>query len=167
MGMIDLLVARGDGAAGLSGYEEILIRASPEKVYELLSDVTRMGEWSPECYRCEWLGDTVGAYSGAQFKGYNRRDWIRWSTICTVTHWEPHRVFGFETKPMVGKTQSRWRFDLEPDTGGTVLRESFETMWYVRPIVGLAFRGQTNRLNQLREGVIQTLRRIKNVAESE
>ena len=166
MGIIDLLVARGDDAAGLHGDEEVLIRAAPQKVYELLADVARMGEWSPECYRCEWLGGAVDAHRGAHFKGYNRRGCMRWSTICTVTYCEPYSVFGFETKPLVGQAQSRWRFDIEPDTDGVVLRESFETMWYVRPILGLVFGGQSNRLNQLREGVLQTLSRIKTVAES-
>ena len=141
MGIVDLLVARGADATRLHGSEEILVRAAPEQVYELLCDVTRMGEWSPECSRCEWLGDAASAHRGARFRGHNRRGWIRWSTECTVTHHEPYRVFGFETKPPVGKAQSRWRFDLEPDADGTVLRESFEILWYVRPVFGLVFGG--------------------------
>ncbi len=28
---------------------------APERVYALLADVTRMGEWSPECVRCQWM----------------------------------------------------------------------------------------------------------------
>ena len=133
MGIVNLLVARGVDATRLHGSEEVLVRAAPEQVYELLSDVTRMGEWSPECFRCEWIGDAVSAHCGARFRGHNRRGWIRWSTECTVTHYEPYGAFGFETKPPVGKAQSRWRFDLEPDADCTVLRESFEVLWYVRP----------------------------------
>jgi uncharacterized protein YndB with AHSA1/START domain len=166
MGIVNLLVARGGDATRLHGSEEVLVRAAPEQVFELLCDVTRMGEWSPECFRCEWLGDAVSARRGARFRGHNRRGWIRWSTECTVTHYEPYGVFGFETKPPVGKAQSRWRFDLEPDADCTVLRESFEILWYVRPVFGLVFGGQSNRLVQLREGVLQTLQRIKRAAEA-
>ena len=39
----------------LTGQVQIHIEAQPEKVYALVSDVARMGEWSPECYRCEWM----------------------------------------------------------------------------------------------------------------
>jgi uncharacterized protein YndB with AHSA1/START domain len=166
MGIVNLLVARGVDATRLHGSGEVLVRAAPEQVFELLCDVTRMGEWSPECFRCEWLGDAVSARRGARFRGHNRRGWIRWSTECTVTHYEPYGVFGFEAKPPVGKAQSRWRFDLEPDADCTVLRESFEILWYVRPVFGLVFGGQSNRLVQLREGVLQTLQRIKRAAEA-
>lgn len=166
MGIVNLLVASGADAACLNGSEEVLVRSTPEHIFELLCDVTRMGEWSPECFRCEWLGDAVSARHGARFRGQNRRGWMRWSTECTVTHYEPYRVFGFETKPPVGKAQSRWRFDLEPNADGTVLRESFEVLWYVRPVFGLVFGGQSNRLAQLREGVLQTLERIKRAAEA-
>ena len=165
MGIVNLLVPRGSDATRLHGSEEILVRATPEKVYELLCDVTRMGDWSPECFRCEWLGDAVSAHRGARFRGHNRRGWIRWSTECTVTHYEPYRVFGFEAKPPVGKAQSRWRFELEPEAGCTVLREAFEVLWYVRPALGLVFGGQSNRLVQLHDGVRQTLQRIKRAAE--
>ena len=167
MGIVNLLVARGVDAASLQGSEKVLVQAAPEQVFELLCDVTRMGDWSPECFRCEWLGDTVRARRGARFRGHNRRGLMRWSTECTVTDYEPYRVFGFETKPPVGKAQSRWRFDLEPDADGAVLRESFEVLWYVRPVFGLVFGGQSNRLVQLHEGVRQTLQRIKRAAEAE
>ena len=165
MAIVNLLVARGADAARLNGSEQVLVRATPERIFELLCDVTRMGEWSPECFRCEWLGDAVGARRGARFRGQNRRGWMRWSTECTVTHYEPYRVFGFETKQPVGKAQSRWQFDLEPKADGTVLRESFEVLWYVRPALGLLFGGQSNRLVQLHGGVRQTLQRIKRAAE--
>ena len=61
MGIVNLLVARGVDATRLHGSGEVLVRAAPEQVFELLCDVTRMGEWSPECFRCEWLGDAVSA----------------------------------------------------------------------------------------------------------
>lgn len=34
----------------LIGQVQIHIEAPPEKIYTLVSDVARMGEWSPECY---------------------------------------------------------------------------------------------------------------------
>src|SRR5262249_57711513 len=54
-----------------SGQASIDIDAAPEAVYDLVSDLRRVGEWSPECYRCEWIqGDCPVV--GAEFKGHNR-----------------------------------------------------------------------------------------------
>jgi uncharacterized protein YndB with AHSA1/START domain len=166
MGVLDLLMARGAGATGLKGQAEVLVLAPPDRVYQLVSNVTRMGQWSPECYRCQWLDGARGPAVGVRFKGYNRRRWLRWSTICTVTKAEPGRVLVFEARPRGGKVQSRWRYEFEPDQGGTILRESFEVFWYLKPVVRLFFGSSQARLAQLSEGVRQTLQRIKAVAES-
>jgi hypothetical protein len=167
MGLFDAVVARGLAATGLQGQEEVFVRSAPERVYQLVADVTRMGEWSPECYRCQWLDGTVGPVVGARFKGYNRRGWLRWSTICTVTQAETGRAFHFEVRPRGGKLQSRWRYEFETAPGGTTLRESFEVFWYLKPVVRLFFGNSQARLTQLREGVRQTLELIKATAESQ
>ena len=166
MGILDAIMARGVEATGLKGQEEIFIQSPPERVYQLVSDVTRMGEWSPECYRCQWLDEAVGPAVGTRFKGYNRRGWLRWSMVCKVTVADPGRAFAFEVRPRGGKVQSRWRYELEPDQGGTILRESFEASWYIRLVVRLFFSGGHRRLAQLEESVRQTLHRIKNAAET-
>lgn len=166
MGVLDLLMARGAGATGLKGQEEVFIQSPPERVYQLVSDVTQMGQWSPECYRCEWLDGAVGPALGARFKGYNRRGWLRWFTICTVTVAEPGRAFAFEVRPRGGKVQSRWRYELKPAQHGTILRESFENLWHFRLVVRLFFGSRQARLAQLKEGIRQTLQRIKAVVEA-
>ena len=48
------------------------IAASPEAVWNAITDVTRMGEWSPECHTCEWKDDADGPAVGAWFVGHNR-----------------------------------------------------------------------------------------------
>ena len=60
-----------------TGEARIEIEAAPLTVYELVSDITRMGEWSPECYRCEWLDGATTAAPGARFRGHNRLGKIR------------------------------------------------------------------------------------------
>jgi Polyketide cyclase / dehydrase and lipid transport len=48
-----------------TGQARVEIDAAPLTVYQLISDITRMGDWSPECYRCEWLnGATTAAIGG-------------------------------------------------------------------------------------------------------
>jgi len=68
----------------MHGSVSVVIRATPQHVYDLVADVTRMGEWSPECYRCEWIGRTARAEPGARFKGYNRSGLIRWSNVSEI-----------------------------------------------------------------------------------
>ena len=46
--------------------------ADPQQVYELIADVTRMVEWSPESAGAEWLTGEPGAV-GSTFRGDNRR----------------------------------------------------------------------------------------------
>ena len=168
MGLLDMVMARGVEATGLRGQVETLVLAPPDLVYQLLSDVTRMGEWSPECYCCQWLDGATAPAVGARFKGYNRRGWVRWSTICRVTEAEPGRLFAFETRPAGMKVQSRWRYELEPAPDGTRLRESFEGLWYIRMVSRLFFSGKSPRvrLTQLEESARQTLERIKAAAEA-
>jgi len=50
----------------------IEINAAPEVVWQLVADITRMGEWSPECWKAEWEDGTTGPAVGALFRGYNR-----------------------------------------------------------------------------------------------
>lgn len=43
------------------------IDAHPDVVYDLIADVTRMPEFSPEVIRCEWLDGATGPAVGARF----------------------------------------------------------------------------------------------------
>jgi uncharacterized protein YndB with AHSA1/START domain len=150
-------------AEDIEGQATIQIQAPPEKVYAMLSDVTRMGEWSPECVKAEWLGGATGPAVGAQFKGHNKLNWlIRWSSTPTVTVADPGKEFTFATgKP--GKEQTRWTYRFAPKDGGTELTESFEALTYG------AFQKLTNkpekRTAKLTADIQQTLERIKRAAE--
>ena len=65
---------------GTTGEASVVIAASPDVVYGVVSDVTRMGEWSPETVACEWIEGATGPSVGARFKGTNKRGIARWST---------------------------------------------------------------------------------------
>lgn len=67
------------------------IAASPDLVWSLVSDVTRMGEWSPETERGVWLKGATGPTVGARFKGENQLGKKSWATVCEVVDAEPGR----------------------------------------------------------------------------
>ena len=54
------------------GQEQTVVDAAPEHIYEMVADLPRMGEWSPECQSVEWEGGAAGPAEGARFVGHNR-----------------------------------------------------------------------------------------------
>jgi len=104
----------------------IEIKASPEKVWMLVSDITRMGEWSPECRSCEWVGGATGPAVGAKFKGKNKAGVMRWSTTCEITVADPGNEFTFLRPGPDGGATWSYKFASTPG-GGTRLNESCQT----------------------------------------
>ena len=80
-----------------SGSVTVSMAAPAEVVWSLVADVTRIGEWSPECRRADWLDGAAGPGIGVRFRGHNRWKLNRWSRVCEVVEAEPGRVFGRST----------------------------------------------------------------------
>lgn len=138
------------------------IDAPPDAIYDLVADVTRMGEWSPECVRCDWI-DEPGRV-GSTFRGYNRRGLARWSTVARVLVADRPREFAFATLHR-DRIATRWSYRLTGE-GPTTVTESFESVETPLPIA-LAERFLIrNRQTQLEAGMERTLERLKRAAES-
>lgn len=105
----------------------VTVAASPEAVWALVAEVTRMGEWSPVCHTCEWLGEPARPEVGARFRGHNRLNGARWSRECVVTESEPGRVFAFSTL-FKGRESTRWRYRFEPEGDGTRVTEAYQVV---------------------------------------
>ncbi len=145
------------------------INATPERVYELVSDITRMGEWSPECIRCSWSKGATGPAVGARFKAANKGGrGPAWFNSPVVTVAEPGREFAFN-RSGVGIGSYTWRYALEPTPTGTRVTESFDAE---RPLskamtwVTMKWTGSKDRDDDLRRGMTTTLGRIKAAAEA-
>ena len=148
------------------GAVSVHIDASPERVYELVSDVTRMGEWSPETYRCKWV-DGEGPAVGARFKGYNRRGRARWSNTLKVIVADPGHEFAFR-RDVLHCGVCDWRYCMEPDGTGTILTESYEVTepeWAITNWFNGLMLGVEDRDDDLIRGLRTTLDRIKKAAE--
>jgi hypothetical protein len=113
-----------DGRMSVRAQVTQSIAADPELVYKLVSDVTRMGEWSPETASCRWLGGASGPVVGARFRGTNQRGPLRWSTTCTVTAAEPAREFTFSVAYGLFPV-SMWSYTFEPTDDGCEVTESW------------------------------------------
>src|SRR5271155_2790011 len=101
--------------------------APPHQVWDLLSDVTRIGRYSPETFEAEWLDGATGPAVGARFRGHVRRNGrgpVYW-TSCTVVACDPGREFVFGVGPP-GAALSTWGYHLVPNGDGTDVTETFD-----------------------------------------
>lgn len=149
----------------MRGEVSVRIAAPPDEVFALVSDVTRIGEFSPETFEGQWLDGATGPAVGVRFRGHvkrNGRGPIYWTT-CTVVECEPGRAFGF-TVGVGGRPVNTWRYRLRPDGDGTVVTEMFELADTLPTRLYWALAGPWRSRTNTR-GMQQTLERIKNVAE--
>lgn len=102
--------------------ESIRIDAPAEAVYDLVADVTRMGEWSPEATGARVSAPAGVLQVGDRFTGTNRHGIARWSTQCTVTEADRGRVFEFTVAVKPFKI-STWRYEFAADGDSTIVTE--------------------------------------------
>ena len=140
--------------------------ASPDEIWDLVSDVTKIGRYSPETFDAEWLEGATGPAVGAKFRGHvkrNGRGPIYWTT-CTVSECQPGQVFAYGVGNNSDKPLNVWRFELTPSGDGTDVTESFTLA--PTPLLRLYWtllgwaRGKTNR-----NGMRTTLERMRDEVE--
>ncbi|MEJ5256117.1 MAG: SRPBCC family protein [Acidimicrobiales bacterium] len=136
------------------------IAASPEAVYAAISDVTRMGEWSEECFACEWHEGFDGPVVGAVFDGHNRNGEHEWTTQGKVIEADPGRAFAFECS-MFDFHFSTWGYRIEPTEKGCRVTEWTEDL---RPEsvleVSQQLSGVVDRAERNRQTMSRTLERL-------
>ncbi len=146
--------------------ESIVVARSPESLYEMISDVTRMGDWSPVCKAC-WWDDGGRPRAGAWFTGRNELPERVWETRSQVVAADRSREFAF----VVGGSWVRWGYTFTPAGEGTRVTESWEFL----PAGVARFHERygddaeaqiADRAAAARTGIPVTLAAIKRAAES-
>ena len=142
------------------------VAADPMVVYGLISDVTRMGEWSPETKSCRWLKGASSAEVGARFRGSNQHGWHRWSTTCTVTAAEPGKLFAFNVD-LLNLPVAAWEYEITPEDGGSRVTERWtdRRATWVEKLSPLG-TGVTDRAERNRSTMTETLSRLRLAAEA-
>jgi uncharacterized protein YndB with AHSA1/START domain len=131
------------------------LTASPEVAYAAISDVTRMGEWSEECYACEWHPGFDRPEVGATFDGHNRNGTQEWTTQGKVIEAEPGRAFAFECS-MHDFHYSTWGYRIEPTEAGCRITEwsddlrPEQALEYSKQLSGVDDRAARNRQTMAR-----------------
>ena len=143
----------------------VVVAATPEELYDLVSDVTRTGEWSPVCRAC-WWDEGASAQPGAWFTGRNEVPGRTWATRGQVQVADRGREFAW----LVGGRLVRWAFTMAPVEGGTLLTESWEFLpaglEFFAENYGEAAQAQiADRTRSALAGIPATLAAIKAIAE--
>jgi putative intracellular protease/amidase len=131
-----------------------VIPADPLTVHDALSDITTIGQRSPETHAAKWITP------GKKFKGYNHIGPLyRWSTVCTVTEDAPGHTFAFE---VAWPSKTSWRYDLTAlDDATEVTLTMTKNQPQAAPVVAIQrMVGVHDRAQHLRTGMDQTLQRL-------
>ena len=141
------------------------VEAAPQQVWDVLSDVPRVGEWSHECHTATWLDGHREATVGAQFAGNNKAGMSRWRRRCTVTESEPAQLLAYRTSGGIPPDSTEWRFELEDlPTGGTRIHQSYRILQMARPAEAMIYLLVPQHRDR-REALCGDLLRLGEVAE--
>jgi len=142
------------------------VAAPPEHVWDLVADVTRMGEWSPEAESATWLGGADAPAPGARFRGTNRQGKRHWSTTATVVAAERGRSFAFDIAVGPFKV-ARWGYELVASDRGCLVTETWtDQRGWTATVLGRAATGVADRSAHNRATMTETLERLAAAAES-
>lgn len=136
----------------------IEIDAPPREVWAVVSDLERMGEWSPQCLRMRVFGPVR---LGARAVNLNRQGMRVWPSTAKVVWYEPQRAIAFR----ITENRTVWSFELGETSTGTRVTERRETPDGLSTLSAFStdrLLGGTAEFEEgLQRGVEQTLRRIK------
>lgn len=106
----------------------VTVDADIDAVWQVVRDVTRVGEWSHECVGAEWLRGSSSVIPGARFRGRNRAGVFRWGRVCEIVSAEPHELVWRTVPTAFYPDSSEWRIALEAVGTGTRISQSFQVL---------------------------------------
>ena len=148
-----------------SGSAQITVNRPATEVWAAIADITRMGDWSPECTAGRWVGGATGPAVGAKFEGDNvakvaGRTVKKWTTTSEVTACEPGVDFEF-----VAEGYTTWRYDfVAVDANTTTVTESFD--YAAKGFMGVMYDRVLLRPKAMTKGMNGTLARVKSTLET-
>jgi uncharacterized protein YndB with AHSA1/START domain len=141
---------------------QVDINAPVTKVWDLVSDLKKMSQWSPQCRVMKPIGLLR---QGSRTINLNRRGLMFWPTTCRITEFVPEKKLAFR----VNENHTVWTYELEPTEAGTRLIETRHaengTTAVSNFLVSNLMGGIPSFEQELVEGMNASLTRIKAAAE--
>lgn len=145
--------------------ETVDIAASPDQVYMTISNLERMGEWSPENQGGSWiLGN--GTNVGDQFEGRNAIGDRTWTAVAEVVRCDPGSAFCF-TVGALDNPVAEWGYLLEPSNGGTRVTETWKMTQLPPSLVDAPEDRIQGRADMVAAGMATTLANLKASLETQ
>lgn len=152
---------------------EMAMACRPEILWDLITNVERIGEFSPECAEAWWVAGFPSHAIGGRFEGRNRveadGDTYEWTRPCDVVAYDPPRHFAYTVGDRFdGTPATRWTFRITPTDAGCLVEQRFEHL--PDGLSGSRLQAEqldapegfiTERRKMLRDGMRQTLERIR------
>ena len=136
------------------GIVSVEVPVTPEQIWTVLADPTRVGEWSHEAVGARWLHGADQAVPGAWFQGRSHARIFGWKRHCLITAVEPNRHLTWRTRGGLGHDCTDWSYTLDPTPGGTRITQTFTVVacarWYAR-VISLAVPEHRGRADALTE----------------
>jgi hypothetical protein len=142
------------------------IARDADTLYDMVSELSNMGQWSPENQGGRWIGGATGPEVGARFRGSNRSGWRRWSTTAQVTEADRGRRFAFRVT-FAAVPIAEWAYEFVAAGAKTSVTETWTDLrpWWMdkgsAPVMGVWDRPEHNRRN-----MVATLEALKRSAEA-
>ncbi len=144
------------------------IAASPEAVFSAITDVTRMGEWSPECVKAEWNEPFSEPSVGAMFTGLNVHGDKEWTIESKIVELIDNERFFFDCISGItpGYVFASWGYIIEATSSGCRVTECWQDYRpdFMKERSALA-TGITDRPAHNRAGMEATLGRLAAAVE--
>ena len=106
----------------------VTVKATIDEVWDVVRDVTRVGEWSHECVGAAWLADADAPAPGARFRGRNRAGLFRWGRVCEIVSADPYELVWVTVPTALYPDSSEWRIALATVEGGTRISQQFRVL---------------------------------------
>jgi uncharacterized protein YndB with AHSA1/START domain len=146
---------------------EVIIDATPEEVYRIVSDPVLMADFAEEFYKARWIRGATGPAVGNWFSGSNRNGWRRWVTHAQVTEASPNHRFAYRVRTTFYVPISRWEYEVTPEGAGcrvTVTNWLRAPLWFIP--IAIFITGQPDRPTTNSNNIATTLERLKEHVES-
>lgn len=119
---------RRSRAVQMSGQCQVDVDADHGAVWDVVRDVTRVGEWSHECVDVAWLGTSTQATPGARFRGRNKQGIFRWGRTCEIVTATPYELVWRTVPTAIYPDSTEWTIRLHGAGNATRIEQSFKVV---------------------------------------
>ncbi len=146
------------------GRAEVLVDAAADDVWEVVRDVTRVGEWSHECVSAQWRGGATEAAPGARFRGRNRAGLVRWGRECEIVSAEPRELVWRTVPSLLYPDSVEWTIRLHEADQGTRVEQTYQVLKPSPKILDVAFAMVVSGHRDRTDALTEDLRRLGTLA---